>query len=97
MKREYLNNFPFLNEPFENAMSVVRNPLHLFAKCPPAIEEPSQPLHTQPPPPQHTLSEDAQFLLETDEPIDFFDAIFRKYEFMTILNETKRYRKQKKI
>ena len=78
-------------------MSVIRNPPHLFAKCPLAIEEPSQPLHTQPPPAQHTLSEDAQFLLETDEPIDFFDVIFRKYEFMTILNETKRYCKQKKF
>ena len=27
--------------------------------------------------------------------IDFFDAVFRKYEFLTILNETKKYRKQK--
>ena len=93
--REYLYKFPFMNEPFENATSVVRNPKYLFAKVPVAIEEPSQALHPNPPLPQHQLSQDGQFLLESNEPIDFFDAIFRKYEFMTILNETKSYRKQK--
>ena len=93
--REYLINLPFMNDPFENAISVNKNPPHLFAKCPTAIDEPSLTLHTQPPPPQHFLSQDAQYVLETDEPIHFFDAIFRKYEFMTVLNESKRYPKQK--
>ena len=84
-----------MNEPFENATSVFSHPKHLIAKVPVAIEEPSQPLHPNPLLPQHQLSQDGQFLLESNEPIDFFDAIFRKYEFMTLLNETKRYRKQK--
>ena len=95
--RKDLYKFPFMNQPYENAMSVLRSPTHTFAKVPVAIEEPSQPLHNDPPPPQHVLSPEGQFLLDKEEPIDFFDAIFRKYEFMTVLNETKRYRKQKHL
>ena len=95
--REDLYKFPFMTQPYENAMSVLRSPTHIFAKVPVAIEEPSQSLHNDPPSPQHVLSPEGQFLLDREEPIVFFDVIFRKYEFMTVLNETKRYRKQKHL
>ena len=51
--------------------------------------------HTDPPALQHCLSENGNFLLDSDEPIVFFNVKFRKYEFMTIFDESKRYRKQR--
>ena len=87
-------SYPFFKEPFEDAIRVKRVPIHMFEKVPPAIMEPTEPLHHQPPPPEHVLSKEAGFLMETEEPIYFFNAIFRKYEFISLLNEMKRYRKQ---
>lgn len=92
---ESLYNFPFMNEPYESAMSDIRNPQNVFAKVPIPIQDPSQLLYADPPAPQHKLSEDDHYLFDSDKPIISFTAIFRKYEFMTILDESKRYRKQK--
>ena len=95
--RGELSSYPFFNEPFEDALRIKRVPSHMFEKVPPAITEPTEPLHHRSPPSQHVLSKESGFLLETEEPIHFFDAIFRKYEFISLLNEMKRYRKQKNL
>ena len=93
--RELLTKFPFFHEPYEDALKVLRTPENIFAKVPLPINEPSDPLHPQPPNAEHSLSEEGKYLLDSESPIDFFEAIFRKYEFLSILNETKRFRKQK--
>ena len=92
--RVSLIKFPFFHEPYEDA-KVLRAPENIFENVPLAINEPSEQLHPQPPHIEHSLSEEGKYLLESDNPIDFFQAIFRKYEFLSILNETKRFRKQK--
>ena len=74
---------------------MLRTPENRFANVPLPICEPSEPLHPQPPDAEHSLSEEGKYLLDSENLIDFFEAIFRKYEFLTILNETKRFRKQK--
>ena len=92
-----LASYPFFDEPFEDAMRVNRVPNKLFEKVQQAIEEPTEPLHSDPPPPQHVLSDEANYLMQTDEPIDFLRRSFGSTNFFSILNEMKRYRKQKKL
>ena len=90
-----LEALPFYSEPYEDAMNVLRIPE--YQKFPPAILEPTQQLHPTPPAQQHSISEQGTHLLDCDDPIKFFDAIFRPYEFRTILHQTKLYRIQKKL
>ena len=81
-----LEALPFYSEPYEDAMNVLRIPE--YQKVPPAILEPTQQLHPTPPGQQHSISEQGIHLLDCDDPIKFFDAIFRPYEFRTILHQT---------
>ena len=76
--RQSLLNFPYMKEPYENVMSVKRIPQNKFSRISEAIVAPTQQLHDHPPLPQHCLSPEAIHLLEVDEPIIFFDSIFRK-------------------
>ena len=43
------------------------------------------------------LSDESHHLVDCDDPVKFFDAIFRQYEFRSILQEMKRYRKQQHL
>ena len=90
-----LNKYPFFNEPYEDALKVSRLPHDAFKKVPVALSEPTDPVHPNPPKEYHCLSPEGQYLLDCDEPIDFFLAIFRTYELRTIVRETNRFRKQK--
>ena len=63
-------------------------PQQRFERTPTAIQEPTEALHPNPPSQQHQLSDEAKYLADCDDPIKFFDAIFRPNEFRTILNET---------
>ena len=93
---QQLESLPFYKKTYENVLRVDRIPVDKFQKVPLAIPEPIEPLHTSPPPQQHSLSPQASHLLQCFEPIDFFDAIFRPYEFNYILQKTLVYRQQLK-
>ena len=73
-RRQWVSSFPFQHEPYEDALKVIRTPEPKFAKVPLAMQEPSESFQ---PPPEHTFSEEGEYLLDSDEPIDFFHAIFR--------------------
>ena len=60
------------------------------------MKNPSTNFTLNPPAECHSLSEQGSYLLNCDEPIDFFDAIFGQSEFNSILYQTKLFRKQKK-
>ena len=92
---EQLEALPFYYVPYEDAMNVLR--ISEYQKVPPAILEPTQQLHPTPPGQQHFISEQGIHLLDCDDPIKFFDAIFPPYEFRTILHQTKLHRKQRKF
>ncbi|KAI6660748.1 PiggyBac transposable element-derived protein 4-like [Oopsacas minuta] len=66
-------------------------------KVPLTIKEPTHQLHPTPPTQQHSLSEEVIYLLDCNEPIQYFEAIFRPYEFRSILQQTKLYRTQMKF
>ena len=70
---DQFTNLPFMQEPYENALKVIRIPEHISTKIPLAILQPGEPLHSKPPPPEHKFSHEANYLLDTAEPIDFFD------------------------
>ena len=93
-QRELLESLSFYHEPFADAINVKRLPIQRFECVPLAIQEPIEPLHPNPPAIQHQFLDEAQHLVDCDEPIQFFYAILQQYEFRTILNETKRYRKK---
>ena len=78
-----LEALPFYSEPYEDAMNVLRIPE--YQRVPPAILEPTQQLHPTPPAQQHSISEQGIHLLNCDDPIKFFDAIFRPNEFRTYI------------
>ena len=90
----HLETLPFYKEPYENALFVIRTPANKFQKVPTAIEEPTEPLHTNPPSQQHSLSEQGMHLMNCDNPIDFFDAIYCPQEMENILEQSKIYRQQ---
>ena len=92
---EQLEALPFDYEPYEDAMNVLR--ISEYQKVPPAILEPTQKLHPTPQGQQHSISEQGIHLLDCDDPIKFFDAIFPPYEVRIILHQTKLYRKQRKF
>ena len=85
---------PFYKEPYENALRIERVPLETFQKVAPAIPEPIIPLHQNPPTQQHSLSQEASHLLQCSEPNKFFEAVFRPYEFNSIHQQMRIYRKQ---
>ena len=97
MSEKQLEVFPFYKEPYENALSVISEPEKKFEKVPLAIEEPINMLHPNPPSQQHSLSQHRQYLRDCNEPIKFFNAIYRSYEMVTILEQTKLYLKQNKF
>ncbi|KAI6646989.1 piggyBac-derived 2-like [Oopsacas minuta] len=78
-----------------HALKVIRTPENIFTNVPLPIHEPFEPLHPQPPHVEHCLSEEGKYLLDSENPIDFFEALFRKYEFVSLLNKIQRFRKQK--
>ena len=92
---EQLESLPFYYEPYEDAMNVHR--ISEYQKVPPAILEPTQQLHPTTPGQQHSISEQGIHLLDCDDPIKFFDAIFPPYEVRIILHQTKLYKKQRKF
>ena len=92
--REQLEVLPFYKEPYENALRIERVPLDTFQKVAPAIPEPIIPLHQNPPAQQHSLSQEASHLLQCSEPIKFFEAVFRPYEFNSIHQQIRIFRKQ---
>ena len=92
--REQLEVLPFYKEPYENALRIERVPLDTFQKVAPAIPEPIIPLHQNPPAQQHSLSQEASHLLQCSEPIKFFEAVFRPYEFNSIHQQMRIFRKQ---
>ena len=97
MSEKQLEAFPFYTEPYENALSVIRKPDKKFEKVPFPIQEPIEKLHENPPPQHHSFSQEGQYLRDCNAPIEFFNAIYRPYEISTILEQTKLYRKQKKL
>ena len=92
--REQLEVLPFHKEPYENALRIERVPLDTFQKVAPAIPEPIIPLHQNPPAQQHSLSQEASHLLQCSESIKFFEAVFRPYEFNSIHQQMRIFRKQ---
>ena len=95
LTEQQLGAFPFYGEPYENALSVIRTPQAHFQKVSPAIPEPQTPLHCNPPPQQHSLSEQgARLLLNSTEPIEFFDAIYSSREMTDLIQQTNLYRQQ---
>ena len=96
MSRELLEVLPYYREPHENAMRNQRVTVSKFEKVPPAIPQPIIPLHHNPPQQQHSHSQLAGNLLRSSEPIKFFEAIFRPYEFISIHQQMQTYRKQMK-
>ena len=97
LPKQYLESLPYYQEPYANALSVIRKPDSKFAKVPLAIEEPTHPLHTTPPAQQHSLSEQGKHLLECNEPIQFFEAVYRAYEFKCLVKQTNIHRTQQKL
>ena len=93
--REQLEVLPFYKEPYENALRIERVPLDTFQKVAPAIPEPIIPLHQNPPAQQHSLSQEASHLLQCSEPIKFFEAVFRPYEFNSIHQQMRIFRRIK--
>ena len=89
ISRELLEVLPFYREVLPFYVSK-------FEKVPPAIPQPIIPLHHNPPQQQHSLSQQAGHLLHSSEPIQFFEAIFRPYEFNSIHQQMQTYRKQMK-
>ena len=75
LSKQYLESLPYSQEPYANALSIIRTPENKFKNIQPAIEEPIHPLHTSPPAQQHFLSEQGRYLLDCTEPIQFFEAI----------------------
>ena len=75
-------------------LSVIRTPSEKFQKVPTATEEPTEPLHPNPPPQQHSLSEQGIHFMHCHDPIDFFDAIYPPHVLQNILGENNIYRLQ---
>ena len=97
LSKQYLESLPYYQEPYANALSIIRTPENKFKNIPPAIEEPIHLLHNSPPAQQHSLSEHGRYLLDCTEPIQFFDAIYRPYEIKCLVKQTNIYRKQQKL
>ena len=92
---EFLRAQPFFQEPYENALSVDKNSLDNISKVAPAIPEPLNQLHPDPPSQQHTLSQQGRHLVDCEEPVDFFDAIYSPHQIESLLHQTILYRNQK--
>ena len=90
----HLQMLPFYREPHENSFSVIRTPASKFQKVPTAIEEPTEPLYIDPPPQQHSLSEQGIHLMHCQDPIELFDAIYPPHELENILEQIKIFRLQ---
>ena len=62
LSKQYLESLPYFQEPYANALSIIRRPENKFRNIQPAIEEPIHPLHTSPPVQHHFLSEQGRYL-----------------------------------
>ena len=97
LSRQFLESLPYHQEPYADALSIIRKPDSAYRNVPYAVEEPTDPLHTTPPGEQHSFSEQGRYLLMCTEPIQFFEAIYRPYEIKSLVKQTNIYRKQKQL
>ena len=92
LSKQYLESLTYFQEPYANALSIIRTPENKFRNVQLAIEEPIHPLHTSSSAQHHFLSVQGRYFLDSTEPMQFFEAIYRPNEIKCLLKQTNIHR-----